>query len=183
MKRTAANILISFILAFGLSGCQAREGGPVVDASTVQKLDIQRFLGRWYEIGRFPHSFEKDLVGVTATYTLKENGKLEVLNQGYLKTLDGELKSAIGKAKLTGNPGQLKVSFFLFFYADYNILELDQDGYQWALIGSSSPGYLWILARTPAISGDLYEKILLKAKERGYDTARIYKVPQERQDL
>jgi lipocalin len=150
-----------------------------IDKTTVSGLDIPRFLGTWYEIGRFEHSFEKDLVGVTATYTQKNDGKIEVLNQGYYKTLDGRLKSALGKAKLSGQPGQLKVSFFLFFYADYNILELDKAGYQWTLIGSSTPGYLWILARSPSISRELYEDILHKAAGRGYDTTRIYKVPQK----
>ena len=149
-----------------------------IDNSTVQKLDIQRYLGLWYEIGRFPHSFEKDMVGVTATYTLKENGSIEVLNQGCIKTLNGKHKSATGKAKLTEQPGKLKVAFFLFFYAAYNVMELDQEGYQWALIGSSSPKYLWILSRTPVISDQLYQEILQKAKDRGYDTTRIYKVPQ-----
>jgi lipocalin len=150
-----------------------------IDNSTVQKLDIQRYLGVWYEIGRFPHSFEKDMVGVTATYTLKENGRIEVLNQGYLKSLDGKHKSAIGKAKMTGQPGKLKVAFFLFFYADYNVMELDQEGYQWALIGSSSSKYLWILARTPSIPDQLYNEIVQKAKVRGYDISKIYKVPQD----
>ncbi|MEK7718748.1 MAG: lipocalin family protein [Bacteroidota bacterium] len=151
----------------------------MIDKTTARNLDIQRYLGTWYEIGRYQHSFEKDLVGVTATYTLRENGKIEVLNRGYYKELDGKLKVANGKAKLTNQPGKLRVSFFLFFYADYNVLELDKEGYQWALIGSSTPNYLWILARTPSISDELYLEILKKAKKRGYDLQKIYKVPQK----
>ena len=85
----------------------------MIDKTTVRNLDIQRYLGTWYEIGRYQHSFEKDLVGVTATYTLRENGKIEVLNQGYYKELDGKLKVANGKAKLTNQPGKLRVSFFI----------------------------------------------------------------------
>lgn len=150
----------------------------MIDKTTVRNLDIQRYLGTWYEIGRYQHSFEKELVGVTATYTLRENGKIEVLNQGYYKELDGKLKVANGKAKLTNQPGKLRVSFFLFFYADYNVLELDKEGYQWALIGSSTPNYLWILARTPSISDELYLEILRKAEKRGYDLQKIYKVLQ-----
>lgn len=160
------------------SECKTQNSKMKIDNSTVQKLDIQRYLGLWYEIGRFPHSFEKDMVGVTATYTLKKNGGIEVLNQGFIKSLNGKHKSAKGKAKLTEMPGKLKVAFFLFFYADYNVMELDQEGYQWALIGSSTPNYLWILSRTPTISDQLYQDILQKAKDRGYDTTRIYKVPQ-----
>jgi lipocalin len=170
---------IFLILALGISACTTQNYRDMIDKSTVQELDIQRFLGAWYEIGRYPHSFEKGLVGVTATYTLKENGKIGVLNQGYDNTLDGKLKVANGKAKLTNQPGKLKVSFFLFFYADYNVLELDKEGYQWALIGSSTPNYLWILARTPSISDELYQEILIKAKKRGYDLQKIYKVPQK----
>ena len=151
----------------------------MIDRTTVQSLDLQRYLGTWYEIARFQHSFEKDLVGCTATYKLKENGKIEVLNQGYYKTLDGKLKVARGKAKMTDQPGKLKVAFFLFFYAAYNVMELDQEGYQWALIGSTAPGYLWILSRNPVMPDELYREILKKAEKRGYDVTRIYKVPQK----
>jgi lipocalin len=152
----------------------------MIDKTTVKEFNVQKYLGTWYEIARYQHSFEKDLVGVTATYTLKENGKIEVLNQGFLKTLEGKLKVAKGKAKLTDQSGKLKVSFFLFFYADYNILELDQEDYQWAMIGSSTPDYFWILSRKPSIPDELYLKILQKAESRGYDLARIYKVPQRK---
>ena len=151
----------------------------MIDKTTVQSLDIQRYLGTWYEIARFQHSFEKDLVGCTATYTLEGNRKIEVLNQGYYKTLEGKLKVARGKAKMTDHPGKLKVAFFLFFYAEYNVMELDQEGYQWALIGSSTPGYLWILSRKPVIPDELYQDILKKAEKRGYDVTRIFKVPQK----
>jgi len=151
----------------------------MIDKKTVQELDIQRFLGTWYEIGRYRHSFEKELVGVTATYTLREDGKIGVLNQGYYKELNGKLKVANGKAKLTSLPGKLKVSFFLFFYAEYNVLELDQEGYHWALIGSSTSNYLWIMARTPFVSDELYLEILKKAEKRGYNVKKIYKVPQK----
>lgn len=152
----------------------------MIDKTTVKEFNVQKYLGTWYEIARYQHSFEKELVGATATYTLKENGKIEVLNQGFLKTLEGKLKVAKGKAKLTDQSGKLKVSFFLFFYADYNILELDQEDYQWAMIGSSTPDYFWILSRKPSIPDELYLKILQKAESRGYDIARIYRVPQRK---
>lgn len=177
MKRGLFKIFL--ILVLGISACKTQNYHNMIDKTTVRNLDIQRYLGTWYEIGRYQHSFEKDLVGVTATYTLRENGKIEVLNQGYYKELDGKLKVANGKAKLTSQPGKLRVSFFLFFYADYNVLELDQEGYQWALIGSSTPNYLWILARTPSISDKLYQEILRIAEKRGYDLQKIYKVPQK----
>jgi lipocalin len=150
----------------------------MTNKATIKEFDLKRYLGKWYEIARFPHSFEKDLVGVTANYSLKDNGKIEVLNQGYKKSFNGELKKAYGKAKTTDNPGKLKVSFFLFFYSDYNILELDPN-YQWALIGSSTPDYLWILSRKPHLDDNLYHYIILKAKNRGYDTNKLMLVPQK----
>lgn len=159
-------------------GCKSQKNPAMIDKTTIQKFDLNRYLGVWYEIARFPHSFEKDLVGVTATYEMMNNGKIRVLNQGYKGSFTGELKKAYGKAKTTSIPAKLKVSFFLFFYADYNILELDS-AYQWALVGSSTPNYLWILCRTPHLEEDLYKQISEKAKARGYDISKLILVPQK----
>ncbi|MBN1821309.1 MAG: lipocalin family protein [Prolixibacteraceae bacterium] len=150
-----------------------------MDYSTVKELDLNRFMGVWYEIARFDHSFERGLVGVTATYSLRTDGKITVINQGYKNSLDGKLNRARGKAKLPdpAEPGKLKVSFFLFFYADYYVLELDEN-YEWALIGSSSDKYLWILSRTPQIKYSLYSEILKKAESRGYNTKLLIEVLQ-----
>jgi apolipoprotein D and lipocalin family protein len=146
----------------------------------IKDLNLDRYLGVWYEAARFPHSFEKGLVGVTATYSLRSDGKIKVENAGFKGTLDGERSTAIGKAKLAGKPtdGRLKVSFFLFFYADYIIMDLDPD-YQWALIGSKSDKYLWILSRTPQMDDVTYKMILNKARGLGYDLDLLYKVPQK----
>jgi apolipoprotein D and lipocalin family protein len=146
----------------------------------VKTVDLQRYAGTWYEIARFPHRFEKDLVGVTATYNLKDNNRIEVINQGYLFTLDGVLKRAVGKAKVPDPavPGHLRVSFFWIFYADYFILELDQANYQYALIGSSSDKYLWILSRTPSLDDMVYNNLVQKARQLGYDVSLLEKVPQ-----
>jgi lipocalin len=151
----------------------------MINTSTVKELDLNRYLGTWYEIARYPNSFEKNLIGVTATYSLKADGKIKVLNQGYLKTMDGKHKVALGKAKRPNinEPGKFKVSFFLFFYADYYVLELDSVHYNWALIGSSSPKYVWILCRDPFMPADTYNTIVNKMKERGYDTKKLIKVP------
>ena len=151
-----------------------------MDYSTVKELDLNRYMGTWFEIARYDHSFEKGLVGVTATYTLRPDGKITVLNQGYKNSLSGKHSIAKGKAKLpdVDEPGKLKVSFFLFFYADYNILELDKN-YQWVLIGSSTNKYLWILSRTPKMEPDAYNKIIGLAKKRGYDTDKLILVEQK----
>jgi apolipoprotein D and lipocalin family protein len=146
----------------------------------IKNFDLNRYLGKWYEIARFPHSFEKGLVGCTATYSLLPDGMVRVENAGYMNTLDGEYKTAVGKAKFAGDPkeGHLKVSFFLFFYADYFIMDMNPD-YQWALIGSKSDNYLWILSRTPQIEDATYNLILDKARSLGYDLTPLYKVPQK----
>jgi lipocalin len=154
----------------------------MINNSTVKNLDLKRYLGTWYEIARFPHSFEKDLVGVTATYSLKPNGKIKVVNQGYDKSLDGTLKVAEGKAKIPdkNEPGKFKVSFFWFFYADYFVMELDQKNYEWVMIGSSSPKYFWILSRTPQMDDATYQMLLDNARGRGYDLSKLVKVEQKK---
>ena len=172
---------LSFIILFSsfiiVGGCQNKKSDKM-NTETVKEVDLQRYLGKWYEIARFDHSFERGLVGATATYSMREDGKIKVLNQGYKNTLDGELSKAEGKAKLTDEPGKLKVSFFWIFYADYYILELDAN-YQWALIGSKSDKYLWILSRTPKLEDNVKNLILHHAAKRGYDTSKLIWVEQK----
>lgn len=172
---------INFLLFIGFilfSSC-AMTKDETIDTSTVKQLDLNRYLGTWYEIARFPNSFEKNLVGVTATYSLRADGKIKVLNQGHKFTLDGKLSKAVGKAKIPdpNEPGKLKVSFFWFFYADYFVLELDKN-YQYALIGSSSPKYFWILSRTPQVDEPTYQMLLEKARKRAYNLDKLEKVQQ-----
>jgi len=152
-----------------------------INSTPSENFELDRYLGTWYEIARFPHSFEKGLVGVTAKYSKMENGKIKVVNSGFRETLTGKFKKAEGKAKFAGpeNIGHLKVSFFLFFYADYYILELDTQNYEYALVGSSSSKYLWILARNPRIPEGIYQMLLEKAKERGYQPDNLIKVEQK----
>jgi len=150
-----------------------------IDTSTVGTLELEKYLGTWYEIARFPHSFEKGLEGVTATYSLRKDGKIRVVNQGYKGSLEGKLSRAEGKAKIPdpGDNSRLKVSFFLFFYGDYYVLELDKN-YHWAMIGSSSPNYFWILSRTPQMEEQLFKQLLDNAKNRGYDLSKLIRVDQ-----
>jgi len=170
-------ILLLFL--FLITSCSKSQN--MINSETVKELDLNRYLGTWYELARYPHSFEKDLVGVTATYSLRPDGKIKVVNKGFKKTLNGEMSQAIGKAKIPNlkEPAKLKVSFFLFFYADYYVLELDSE-YQWAIIGSKSPNYLWILSRKPQISDELYESLLEKIKSRGYKLDKLIKVEQKK---
>ena len=152
----------------------------MIDIKTVEKVDLKKFLGTWYEIARFQHSFEKGLVGVTATYSIRKDEKIKVVNKGYKNSLNGKLSIAEGKAKIpdASVPGKLKVSFFWIFYADYNILELDNENYQWSLIGSSSDKYLWILCRTPQMDENIYQMLIDKANSRGYSTDNLIRVLQ-----
>jgi lipocalin len=154
----------------------------MIDQTTVKELDLNRYLGTWYEIARFPHSFEKNLVGVTATYSLREDGMIKVLNEGYKNTLNGERSKAVGKAKIPNilEPGKLKVSFFWIFYADYFVLELDEN-YRYVMIGSSSDKYFWILSRTPQMEPAVYEMLLERARKRGYNLDKLYQVPQPKE--
>ena len=135
-----------------------------IDKSTVKEFNLQRYLGKWYEIARYDHRFERGLHYVTAEYSKRPDGKIKVLNCGHQDAVDGKEKCSIGKARPShnGQPGQLQVAFFLSFYSDYNILELDPD-YQWSLIGSSTDKYLWILSRTPHLDQNTLNQILEKS--------------------
>ena len=147
------------------------------DNSTVDEFDLSRYLGQWYEIARFDHTFERGMENVTAEYLLRDDGKVDVLNSGWK---DGVFKTANGRAKQPDpkkDPAHLKVSFFLFFYSDYNVMMLD-DAYQVALVGSKSPKYLWILSRTPEVSDQVMDQILEEASGRGYDIDNLIWVDQ-----
>ncbi len=168
------------LLSLALCGLCTTVFPQKVDNSTVTSFDLDRYLGKWYEIARYDHSFERGLVGSTAMYTLRDDGKIKVLNSGHLNTLDGPYKESVGKAKSrkNGMPGQLEVSFFGPFYGDYDILELAPD-YSYSVVGSSSPKYLWILSRTPQLSTATKDKILLNLRHRGYDTSKLIWVKQK----
>jgi len=145
----------------------------------VSGFDLNRYLGKWYEIARLPTWFERDLVNVTATYSLRSDGKVKVVNEGYKRTRSGKHKVAVGKAKFAKSPdkGYLKVSFFGPFYADYIIVELDPE-YQYAIVASSRK-YLWILSREPKMDSTVLDKLVKRAQELGFDTSRLYFTPQD----
>ena len=149
------------------------------DNSTVSQFDLSRYLGIWYEIARYDHSFEKGIDNAMAQYILQDDGTVVVLNTGWK---DGQFKIAEGKAKYPDpekNPGALKVSFFMFFYSEYNVMMVDED-YTISLVGSKTDNYLWILSRTPEPDPDLLQTILDEAEARGYDTSKLIWVDQSR---
>lgn len=147
---------------------------PSVDNSVVTDFDLNRFLGNWYEIARFDHKFERGMEQTMASYTLRDDGKVDVLNSGMK---NGKASQAKGVAKLTDNPALLRVSFWGPFYSDYRVMLIDED-YQYALVGSGSDDYLWILSRSPQISPEVKSKILANAQVRGYDTEKLIWVNQ-----
>jgi apolipoprotein D and lipocalin family protein len=151
-----------------------------INRTTVTALDVNRYMGTWYELARYPHVFEKNLVGVSATYALQPDGKITVINQGFKNTLSGQPTLAKGNAFRpdAAIPGKLKVSFFLWFYSDYLVLELEEN-YQWVIVGSSSDDFLWILSRQAKVSDELYATLVDKVKKRGYDPAKLIRVPQK----
>jgi len=142
-----------------------------------KNVDIQKYLGTWYEIARFPHSFEKGLENVSATYSLKENGKIKVLNKG--QNSENELSEIEGVAWIPDakETAKLKVRFFWPFSGNYWIISLDKD-YQYVLVGEPSRKYLWILARTKTLDDSIYSELIRIAKERGFDTDKLMKVKQ-----
>ena len=151
-------------------------GTPANDLPTVQEVDLNRYAGLWYEIARLPNSFEKGLECVTAQYTLKPNGKVEVLNKGY-SAKKGAFKSSKGRAWVPDEnyPGRLKVSFFWPFAGNYYIISLDKD-YAYALVGDPSRKYLWVLSRTTKLDETIYSELLAKARTYGFDTKTMIRI-------
>ena len=164
MKRL---ILIVVIVMTAMS-CNAQSN---INRATVASLDVNRYMGRWYEIARYDHSFERNMEYCKAQYTLMPDGKILVENSG-VDSRTGKFRIADGKAKLGDHPGQLRVSFFWIFYSDYNILEMGEHG-EWVLVGSRSPQYLWILSRTPSLPEQTLNEIMERAEQRGYNTEKL----------
>jgi apolipoprotein D and lipocalin family protein len=162
----------------------AAGAGLAVRAATkplevVPRVDLQRYLGTWYEIATIPQRFQKGCVGVTAHYALREDGAIDVVNVCRKGTLDGKVTSVRGKAWVVDKAtnAKLKVRFFWPFAGDYWIIELDP-AYRWAVVGHPGRGYYWILCRTPQMDPALYDDLVRRAAAKGYDTSRIKKTLQ-----
>jgi lipocalin/uncharacterized membrane protein YphA (DoxX/SURF4 family) len=176
-QNTGNSKLYTVIALLILMPLMSQAKTPRYDNSVISDFDLSRYLGKWYEIARFDHSFERGMENVTAEYVLRDDGMVEVTNTGWK---DGKIKVAKGRARQVdalNDPAQLEVSFFLFFYSDYNVLMLD-DNYQVALVGSRSPKYLWILSRTPEVGDDVLGCFLEEAERRGYNTGDLIWVEQ-----
>ncbi len=141
---------------------------------TVAHVDLARYVGTWYEIASFPQSFQRGCVATTATYTIRGDGDIDVLNRCRKDALDGKEKSALGRARVVDGAtnAKLEVSFFRPFWGDYWIVDLGAD-YDYAVVGHPGRDYLWILSRAPAMPEATYEGILERLKAQGYDTSRL----------
>lgn len=166
------------VLLFG--GCSsagslfAKSHVDLPEVQTVDYVDLTRYSGKWHQIAFFPTRFQgKCTVDTTATYTIRPDGKVGVLNE--CRTPEGKSKSISGTARIEDRDSnaKLKVKFFWFVPAgDYWILALDPE-YRYALVGEPARKYLWVLARTPSIQGSLYQELVKKAREQGFDVSRL----------
>ena len=162
-------ILLTVYVLF-LAGCV----GIPENVSPVDNFNLDKYLGRWYEIARLDHSFERGLTLVTADYSMQADGGVRVLNRGY--SIENKTwKEAEGKAYFVKgtDQGYLKVSFFGPFYGSYIVIGLDHEKYQYSLVSGPSKSYLWILSRTPRMDEEIKNKLINKASVSGFDTSKL----------
>ena len=161
---------LSIVFLIYLIGCT----GIPENVRPVDNFKLEKYLGKWYEIARLDHSFERGLSRVTAEYSLREDGGVNVLNRGY-SARENKWKEAEGKAYFVEEPdqGHLKVSFFGPFYGSYIVFELDHENYHYALVCGPDKSYLWILGRSPVMSEDIKKRLVDKAAGLGFDTGEL----------
>jgi len=174
-KMLRITALIALITVLG--AVQSSASSPQL--RTVPSVDLERYVGTWYEIASYPAWFQKNCTAVTAEYSLRDDGLMEVVNSCRKKTLDGKLKRSKGRAKIVDSESnaKLKVSFFGPFWGPYWIIDLADD-YQWAVVGVPSRKYLWILSRTLQMDEEVYTDILDRLIDQGYDPSRLAKTLQ-----
>ena len=173
---TANIFLISFLTFTGFAAVAL--GGRKDELEVVQSVDLTRYVGRWYEIARLPNSFQKKCADtVTADYTIRADGKIEVLNR--CRKASGEYATAKGKAKIVDKKtnAKLKVTFFWPFYGDYWILDLGPN-YEYAVVGEPGRKYLWILSRSPRMDEALFQQLLQKMAAKGFNTEMMIRTSQ-----
>lgn len=175
-----AKVLLIALIGILLAGCLGSPDGVVA----IDGFDKQRYLGRWYEVARLDHSFERGLSNVTAEYSLREDGGIRVINRGYSSEASA-WQEAEGRAYFIADEqqGHLKVSFFGPFYGSYIIFEMDKADYQYAFVAGNSTDYLWLLAKTPTISPLLREQFIKKITNLGFDSEVLIFVDQGLNEL
>ena len=172
MKREAI-LLIAWLALVGCAKTTTvRLGLP--ELRTVSRVDLRQYLGTWYDIASFPQRFQLGCTGTTATYALRGDGDIDVLNRCRKGSLQGKEESAQGRARVIDRStnAKLKVSFFRPFWGDYWIIDLGAN-YEYAVVGHPSRDYLWILGRKPTMDSTAYEGILGRLRAQGYEVARL----------
>jgi len=169
---------MSFLVA-GLSGGLVGCTGVPSGIQPVDRFDVERYLGRWYEIARLDHSFERGLTHVTAEYSMRPDGRITVLNRGFDAKV-GKWKQAKAVAKLRGasDVGSLKVTFFWLFPVGYHVIDLDHDEYRYAMVTGFNRSMFWILSRTPSLPKEVLDRLLARAGELGFATGELIFVEQ-----
>ncbi len=172
IMKTIIVIRLIPVLVFGL-GLNACTGLPK-DVNPVQGFELNKYLGKWYEIARLDHSFERGLDKVSAEYSMREDGGVRVINRGY-SIEDNDWQEAEGKAYFvrSNTEGYFKVSFFGPFYGSYIIFDLDKENYQYSFVSGNSTSYLWLLARTPEVDKTVLEQFISKAEQLGFETDKL----------
>lgn len=178
MKKIAKHLSLGACgaIALVLGSCATLFSRHPVGNDTVPEparaVELQRYLGRWYELARYEQGFQKDCDGVTADYALRSDGKISVINR--CRKPDGSLKQARGVAKLADSAtnAKLKVSFFGPFYGDYWVLD-HADDYSWSIVGEPSGRYLWLLSREATPGQDQLDALIARARALGYDTSML----------
>jgi apolipoprotein D and lipocalin family protein len=168
-------VTVGFLATLLLNSCTGVPEG----LEPVTGFEPHRYVGKWYEIARLDHSFERNLSNVTAHYSRKENGEIVVINRGF-NGKSGEWKEIEGHARFIENErvGSLKVSFFGPFYGGYHIIALDKVNYAYAMVAGPSRSYLWILARDKTLSPETLSDLVSKAKEWGFEMEELIYVKQ-----
>lgn len=162
--------LLVMISALILGGCL----GMPESVKPVSDFQLNKYLGKWYEIARLDHSFEKGLSQVTAEYSIESDGGVRVLNRGF-SDADNKWKEVEGKSYFvnTDSEGYLKVSFFGPFYGSYVVFELDHEDYEYAFVSGPNTNYLWLLARKPSVDPEVIRKFVKMSAERGFDVNNL----------
>jgi apolipoprotein D and lipocalin family protein len=176
MRRRILSLLAVFCLSLLLAACTGMPEG----VEPVDDFELDRYLGKWYEIARLDHPFERGLSRVTAEYSMRDDGGVRVVNRGF-SAEKGEWDEAEGKAYFVASPGlaHLKVSFFGPFYGSYVVFELDKENYQYAFVSGPKTSYLWLLARTPTVSAEVLQRFIERSQVLGFDTQALILVDQE----
>jgi apolipoprotein D and lipocalin family protein len=180
LRGIATFVALLLAALLGLSACSTT---PPDGVAAVTPFDLGRYEGKWYEIARLDHAFERGLQDVSASYRRQPDGSVEVINRGFDRERD-EWRQAAGRALFTGdtNTASLKVSFFGPFYGGYHVIALDQQHYRWAMVMGPNRDYLWILAREKQLPAEVRERLLSQARQLGVDVQQLIWVDQTRAD-